>query len=183
MKAVVVPKTGDATVMQIDAKAPVPSLAAGQCLVRNEFAGLNFIDTYHRGGLYARELPFVAGQEGGGVIAATTPEAEAQGFKVGDKVAYSVFGTYAEYTAVPAAKLLPVPEGLSTEAATACVVQGLTAHYLTTDAHAGLISPGQWMLIHAAAGGTGQLAVQMAKLRGYKVIGTCSAGKTSIAEG
>ena len=158
MRAVVVPETGPASVMELRNDLQVPSsLSDGQCLVRNEYAGLNFIDTYHRGGLYPRDLPFIAGQEAGGFIVASTPSAEAAGYAVGDRVAYSTLGTYAEYSAVDSAKLLPVPSGLGTPEATACVVQGLTAHYLTTDAHAGLIQPGQWMLIHAAAGGTGQV--------------------------
>ncbi|KAJ8613981.1 hypothetical protein CTAYLR_005635 [Chrysophaeum taylorii] len=181
MRAALVRETGDASKLVVDSVS-VPSIADGQVLVRNEFAGINFIDTYHRSGLYKRDLPFVGGQEGGGVVAATTPKAEAQGAKVGDRVAYSVFGSYAEYTAVPAAKLLPVPEGVGLDVATACVVQGLTAHYLTTDAHAGLIQPGEWCLIHGVGGGTCQWAAQMARLRGYKVIGTAAKGKREAAE-
>ena len=160
---------------------PTPALEAGKVIVKNEFAGINFIDTYHRKGLYARDLPFVGGQEGGGTVAAVSDEAAAEGIKVGDRVAYSVFGSYAEYTAVPAAKLLPVPEGVGLDTATACVVQGLTAHYLTTSAHADLIKPDEWCLIHGVGGGTCQWAAQMAKLRGHKVIGTCSKGKEAIA--
>jgi NADPH2:quinone reductase len=183
MHAVIVPETGPASVMKVRRDVNVPSsLSSGQCLVRNEYSGLNFIDTYHRGGLYPRELPFIVGQEAGGAVVATTPEAELAGLRVGDRVAYSSLGTYAEYSAVDSSKLLPVPEGLGLPEATACVVQGLTAHYLTTDAHAGLIQPGQWMLVHAAAGGTGQFAVQMARAQGFKVIGTCSTGKLAIAK-
>lgn len=150
-------------------------------MVKNQFAGINFIDTYHRKGLYARDLPFVGGQEGGGVVAAVSPEAAAQGIKEGDRVAYSVFGSYAQYTAVPASKLLPVPDGIGLDVATACVVQGMTAHYLTTSAHADLIQPGEWCLIHGVAGGTCQWAAQMAKIRGFKVIGTAPEGKADIA--
>ena len=98
MRAVVVNETGPAEVLTYVEDHPVPSTADGQVLVRNEFAGINFIDTYHRGGLYPRELPFIGGQEGGGRIVATTPAAEAAGFSVGDAVAYSVFGAYAEYS-------------------------------------------------------------------------------------
>lgn len=151
-------------------------------MVKNEYAGINFIDTYHRKGLYPRDFPFVGGQEGGGVVAETTPKAEADGVKVGDRVAYSVFGSYAEYTAVPSGKLLPVPEGVGLDVATCLPVQSLTAHYLVTDAHAGLIKEGEWMLIHGVGGGTCQWAATMAKLRGYKVIGTCSKGKADVAE-
>ena len=74
-------------------------MGPGQVIVKNEFAGINFIDTYHRKGLYPRDLPFVGGQEGGGTVAAVSDEAAAQGISVGDRVAYSVLGTYSEYTA------------------------------------------------------------------------------------
>jgi len=163
----------------------VPAVTDGQVLVKNEFTGINFIDTYFRKGpalgpAYTQALPFIGGQEGGGVIAQTTPKAEAAGFKVGDKVAYSVLGTYCEYTAVPTAKLLPIPDGLGVDVATALMTQGLTAHYLTTSAHADLIKPGEWMLIHGVGGGTCQWAAQMARLKGYKVIGTCPEGKKDV---
>ena len=175
-------ETGDAHVMKIEYDFPTPELKAGQVIVKNEYAGINFIDTYHRKGLYPRDLPFVGGQEGGGTVAAVSDEASASGIKVGDRVAYSVLGTYCEYTAVPAAKLLPVPEEIGIDVATSCVVQGLTAHYLTSTCHADLIKKGEWMLIHGVGGGTCQWAAQMAMLRGYKVIGTCSKGKADVAE-
>ena len=179
-QAAVVHETGPASALKIEKAWPVPAITDGQVLVQNEFAGINFIDTYHRSGLYKRDLPFVGGQEGGGKIAAVTPKAEAMGFKVGQRVAYSVFQTYAEYTAVPAAKLQPVPDDCGLDVATACVVQGMTAHYLITDAHAQLIQPGEWCLIHGVGGGTCQWAAQMAKIRGYKVIGTTSKSKEAI---
>merc|ERR1719273_489718 len=181
MKAAVVREVGDANAMKVESDYPTPQLKPGGVIVKNEFAGINFIDTYHRKGLYARDLPFIGGQEGGGVVAAVSDGASAEGIKVGDRVAYSVFGSYAEYTAVPAAKLLPVPDGVGVDVATSCVVQGLTAHYLTSSAHADLIQPGEWCLIHGVGGGTCQWAAQMAKIRGYKVIGTCSKGKAEVA--
>jgi NADPH2:quinone reductase len=177
MKAAIVRETGDADVLRFETDVPVPELSDGHVLVKNEFAGINFIDTYHRSGLYARELPFVGGQEGGGQIAAITPKAAEQGFAIGQRVAYSILGTYAEYSAVPAAKLLPVPDNVPMDVAVSCVVQGLTAHYLTTDAHAQLIKPGEWMLVHGVGGGTCQWAAQMARLKGYKVIGTVAEAK------
>jgi len=166
----------------VETDFPVPEMKPGQVIVKNEYAGINFIDTYHRKGLYPRDLPFVGGQEGGGTVAAVSDEAAAQGVKVGDRVAYSILGSYCEYSAVPAAKLLPVPDGVDMSVATSCVVQGLTAHYLTTSAHADLIKEGEWCLIHGVGGGTCQWAAQMAKLRGYKVIGTCAKGKADVAE-
>jgi len=182
MRAAVVRETGDADALKVEADFPTPELKAGGVIVKNQYAGINFIDTYHRKGLYARDLPFIGGQEGGGEVAAVSDEAAAQGIKVGDRVAYSVFGSYAEYTAVPAAKLLPVPEGVELDVATACVVQGMTAHYLVSSAHADLIKEGEWCLIHGVGGGTCQWAAQMAKIRGYKVIGTCSKGKEDVAK-
>ena len=157
-------------------------MGPGQVIVKNEFAGINFIDTYHRKGMYPRDLPFIGGQEGGGTVAAVSDEAAAQGISVGDRVAYSVLGTYCEYTAVPASKLLPVPDAVGLDVATSCVVQGLTAHYLTSTSHAELIKPGEWCLIHGVGGGTCQWAAQMAKIRGYKVIGTVSKGKQAVAQ-
>ena len=175
-------ETGPSSVMKVEHDYPVPKLAPGGVLVANKYSGINFIDTYHRSGLYKRELPFIGGQEGGGFVAAVTPEAEAQGVKVGDRVAYSsVFQTYAEYTAVPANKCVTVPEEVPLDVAVSCGVQGMTAHYLTHSAHAGLVKPGEWMLIHGTGSGTCQWAAQMAKLRGYKVIGTCSESKQDIA--
>ena len=181
-RAAVVRETGPSSVMKVEHDYPVPKLAPGGVLVANKYSGINFIDTYHRSGLYKRELPFIGGQEGGGFVAAVTPEAEAQGVKVGDRVAYSsVFQTYAEYTAVPANKCVTVPEEVPLDVAVSCGVQGMTAHYLTHSAHAGLVKPGEWMLIHGTGSGTCQWAAQMAKLRGYKVIGTCSESKQDIA--
>lgn len=177
----VIREHGDANVLKIETNFPTPALTKGGVLVRNEYAGINFIDTYFRKGMYPKELPYIGGQEGAGVVAAVSAEASNQGIKVGDRVAYSVFGSYAEYTSVPADKLLPVPEQIGLDIATTCVVQGLTAHYLTTSAHADLIKPGEWCLIHGVGGGTCQWAAQMAKIRGYKVIGTCSKGKEDVS--
>jgi len=181
MKAAVVREVGDADQLIVETDFPTPKLGAGQVIVKNEYAGINFIDTYHRKGLYPRDLPFVGGQEGGGTVAAVSDEAAAQGIKVGDRVAYSVFGSYAEYTAVPAGKILPIPDGVGVDVATSCVVQGMTAHYLTSSAHADLIKEGEWCLIHGVGGGTCQWAAQMAKIRGHKVIGTVSKGKEDVA--
>lgn len=175
MRAAVVKETGPASALVVE-NVPIPTPKEGQVLVKNEFAGINFIDTYHRSGLYKRDLPFIGGQEGGGTV--VTPGKDVQ---VGDRVAYSVFGSYAEFTVVPEAKLLPVPDDVPLDIATACVVQGLTAHYLTHDAHAGLIQPGEWCLIHGVGGGTCQWAAQMARLKGYKVIGTVAKEKEMAA--
>ena len=112
MTAAVIRETGPSSVMKVETDYPTPKLAPGGVIIKNEYAGINFIDTYHRSGLYKRELPFIGGQEGGGTVVAVSPEAE-QFCKVGDRVSYSsVFQTYCEYTAVPGAKVLPVPDDL-----------------------------------------------------------------------
>ena len=157
--AAVIRETGPSSVMKIEKDYPTPKLNPGSVLIKNKFSGINFIDTYHRSGLYKRDLPFIGGQEGGGFVAATSPEAEQQGVKVGDRVAYSsVFQTYAEYTAVPAHKVVTVPEEIPLDVAVSCGVQGMTAHYLTHSAHAQLVKPGEWMLIHGTGSGTCQWA-------------------------
>ena len=185
MRAVVVRKHGDAAgALRVETTVPKPTLKPGQVLVRNTFAGLNFIDTYYRSGLYKQELPFVAGQEGGGVICEMHPDmsrADDSRLSIGDTVVYMAFGSYAEYTAVPATKVVKVPDGVSLETAVACMTQGLTAHYLVTDASVGLISRGEWCLIYSVASGTCQWAAQIAKLQGYKVIGTTSKSKEEKA--
>jgi len=179
MRAAMIRETGPSSVMKVE-NIPVPKLKPGQVLVRNKFAGLNFIDTYHRSGMYKRDLPFIGGQEGSGIVAEVTPEAE-QFCKVGDRVAYTILQTYCEYSAVPGAKIIPVADNVPLDVATACMVQGLTAHYLTHSAHADLIQPGEWMLIHGTGSGACQWAAQVAKIKGYKVIGTCAKGKEHIA--
>lgn len=178
MQAVVVREHGGLEALSYETDYPVPKdLSAGQVLVKNAFAGLNFIDTYYRTGLYQQALPFVVGQEGAGRVVRV--HESVTGVQVGDVVAYSSLGTYCEYTAVPADKTVKIPDGISSERALCCMVQGLTAHYLVTDAPAGLAKPGDWMLIFSAGSGTCQWAAQMAKTMGYKVIGTTSRGKVT----
>ena len=176
MKAVVIHQHGDASTLVVETDYPSPSkesLTEGEVLIQNHFAGLNFIDTYYRSGLYKQDLPFIGGQEGGGMIIKSTVKE----FKEGDLVVYMGFGSYAEYTKVSASKVILLPEGMDMKVAIACMVQGLTAHYLVTDATAGLIKPGEWCLIFSVGSGTTQWAAQMAKLQGYKVIGTTSKTK------
>ena len=143
--------------------------------------------------MYPRSLPFICGQEGGGTIESILydddkEEGGGKGnnneggktttlMKEGDVVMYSYFGSYAEYTLVPIDKLIPIPNNIPLRVAIACMVQGLTAHYLVTSAHAQLIQQNEWCLIYSVGSGTGQWAAQMAKLRGYRVIGTCSKSK------
>ncbi len=140
-------------------------------LVRLEAIGVNFIDVYHRTGLYPLPLPFTPGMEGAGRVEDLGPDVT--GFKRGDRVAYAMHaGSYAEYASVPAARLVRVPEGVSSEQAAAAMLQGMTAHYLTTSVHR--LKDGDWAIVHAAAGGVGLLLIQMAKRVGARVIGTVS---------
>jgi NADPH2:quinone reductase len=160
--------------------APVPAPKDGEALVRIAAAGVNFIDVQHREGRYkGPALPFTVGSEAAGTVTAVgTGVTEVA---VGDRVAYAmVVGSYAEYAAVPAKRLVKVPAGIDFRSAAAVMLQGLTAHYLTHSTYA--VKPGDTALVHAAAGGAGQLTTQVARLRGATVYGTVgSEAKAKIA--
>ncbi|HSR08598.1 MAG TPA: quinone oxidoreductase [Bryobacteraceae bacterium] len=176
MKAVFIEQHGDASVLRYgDFAKPEP--AAGQVLVKLAAAGVNFIDTYQRSGLYKIPLPAVLGMEGAGTVEALGEGVS--GLRPGDPVAWAMSrGSYAEYAVVPAHFLVKVPAGLDLRQAAAAMLQGMTAHYLTHSTFP--IEPGHTALVHAAAGGTGRLISQMIKLRGGRVIGT--AGTREKAE-
>jgi NADPH2:quinone reductase len=170
MKAIRIHQYGPPEAMKYET-APVPEPGQGEALVRIEAAGLNFIDVYHRLGRYPLPLPFTLGMEGAGVVDSVGPGVSQ--VKPGDRVAYAMErGTYAEYALVAAWKAVPIPEGVDSQQAAAVMLQGTTAHYLSHSTYP--LGDGDTALVHAAAGGTGQLLVQMAKLRGARVIGTCS---------
>ncbi len=184
MKAVVVEATGGVEVLQFKNCEASSSIqcSSKEALIKNDYAGLNFIDTYHRSGLYPRNCPFILGQEGGGAIEGLPNDSDAAdllGFKIGDRVVYGAFGSYAEYTSVPLDKLVPVPDDMEMKTAIACMTQGLTAHYLSSSVGAGIAKEGDWVLVYGVGSGTGQWTSQMCKLRGYKVIGTTSKGKVN----
>lgn len=152
-----------------------PQPAQGEALVRLEYAGVNFIDVYMRSGHYARShtyqtpLPMTLGMEGGGTVAAVG--AGVTNVVPGDRVAYCIVrGSYAQYATVPAWKLVKVPRDIAMPVATALMLQGFTAHYLSHSAFA--LGPEHTCLIHAGAGGVGQLLIQLAKMRGATVITT-----------
>jgi NADPH2:quinone reductase len=173
MKAIRVHSVGGPEALRFeDAPGPDPkTMKAGEALVRHRAAGVNFIDIYHRTGLYPLPLPFIPGNEGAGVVEAVGPNT--QEVKPGDRVAYAMsMGSYAELAVVPAWRLVPIPEGVSFEAAAAVMLQGMTAHYLSHSTFA--LAAGHTALVHAAAGGVGLLLVQMAKKRGARVLGTVS---------
>ncbi|MGA8597363.1 MAG: quinone oxidoreductase [Bryobacteraceae bacterium] len=179
MKATVAdPLGGPENLRYIDLPKPEPK--AGQALVKVEAAGVNFIDVYFRTGLYkAGEPPVQLGNEGAGTIAAVGPEVN---LPIGARAAWAMArGAYAEYAVVPASMLVTIPEGISFDEASAVMLQGMTAHYLTRSTFP--LQPGQTCLVHAAAGGTGLLLVQLAKIAGARVIGTVStAAKAKLAQ-
>ena len=170
MKAIRVKTLGGPEVLTLE-DIPDPKPGPGEAVVKLEAAGLNYIDVYYRTGLYKAQLPITLGVEGGGVVTEVGPNVAE--VKVGDRVAYSgVLGSYAQFAAVPAARLVKLPEGLDGKAGAAAMLQGMTAHYLSHATYP--LKPGDWCLVHAAAGGVGLLLCQMAKMRGARVIGTVS---------
>jgi NADPH2:quinone reductase len=161
-------------------RVAVPQPGPGQVLVRNRVAGLNFIDTYQRSGLYPVALPFTLGAEGAGELVGLGEGTQAlfprgRGSRV---VYYSTGGAYAEYSCVKADNCVELPAGLTEVQGVCLMTQGLTADYLATDTFA--VGAGHTVLVHAAGGGTGQLLVQIARLRGARVIGTASQAKREL---
>ena len=178
MKAIQVQKNGGPEVMAyVDVPTPTPK--PNEAIVQIAAAGVNFIDVYFREGRYPTTLPFINGQEAAGTV--TEVGSEVKFLKKGDRVAYtSVLGSYAEYAAVPADRLVRVPDNLKLELAAAAMLQGMTAHYLVHSTYP--VKKGDTVLIHAAAGGAGLLLVQMAKQLGARVIGTAgTADKVRLA--
>ena len=170
MKAIQVKHLGGPEVMEL-VELPVPQPKANEAVVKIEAVGVNFIDVYYREGRYKAQLPFVLGQEAAGVVSAVG--GEAREVAVGDRVAYTMtMGSYAEYAAVAADRLVKIPAGVSEREAAAVLLQGMTAHYLSHDTYP--LKKSETALIHAAAGGVGLLLVQMAHNLGARVIATVS---------
>jgi NADPH2:quinone reductase len=172
MRAVLYEQHGGPDVLQVRDE-PDPEPAGGEVLVNVEAIGINYRDVYEREGRgYALTPPAIIGVEGAGTIAGTD-----------ERVAWTgVQGSYAERIAAPRERLVPVPDGVSSETAAAALLQGMTAHYLAHDSYP--IEDGDWVLVHAGAGGVGLLLIQMAKLRGGRVIATTSSEeKAALAKG
>ncbi len=168
MKAIQVAKVGGPEALTL-VDLPIPEPKPGEAVVQIKAAGVNFIDMYFREGRYPTPLPFVAGMEAAGVV--TTVGSEVVNVKPGDRVAYTgILGSYAEYAAVAADRLVHIPQELDFNDAAAAMLQGMTAHYLSHSTYP--LQRGEWTLIQAAAGGVGRLLVQMAKKVGARVIGT-----------
>lgn len=170
MKAIRVHAPGAADVMKFE-DVPEPQPKAGEAVVKVDAAGLNYIDVYQRSGLYKLDMPLTLGLEAGGTV--TAVGTGVTDVKVGDKVAYTgVPGAYAQYATVPAARLVVLPQGVSTKQGAAIMLQGMTAHYLACSTYP--LKKGDACLVHAAAGGVGLILCQIARLRGARVIGTVS---------
>lgn len=180
MRAVRIHETGGPDVLQVDDVA-VDEPAEGEIRVRVEAAGLNFIDTYHRSGAYALELPTPLGVEAAGIVEAVGSGVER--FTEGDRVAYAgQLGAYAEHQVVPADGAVAIPDGVDARLAAAVMLQGMTAHYLTHSTFR--LSEGDTALVHAAAGGVGHLLTQICKRLGTRVIATCgSEEKAELVRG
>jgi NADPH2:quinone reductase len=170
----------------LEKNIPIPTPEENEVVVKIEYSGINYMDVYMRNGSYAKShtyqtpLPMTVGMEGAGTIHALGKNVE--GFKLGERVAYCLSrGSYAEYAAVPAWRLVKIPQTVNSNDAAALMLQGLTAHYLTNSAYA--LKNNDSCLIHAGAGGVGQLAIQLAKLKGATVITTVgSEEKAEIAK-
>jgi NADPH2:quinone reductase len=170
MHVIQVAQTGGPEVLKWKETA-TPEPGEGEMLVAMAAAGLNYVETYHRRGMYAKDLPFVLGGEGAGTVTALGPGVT--DFVVGDRVASVGFrGSYAEYSVVPAAQAIGVPDAVTIEQAAGAILQGMTAHYLCHDSYP--LARGDVCLIHAGAGGVGRLLIQMAKRLGATVIATAS---------
>ena len=170
MKAIEVKQPGGPEAMEL-VDLPVPQPKANEAVVKLAASGVNFIDVYFREGRYKAALPIVLGQEGAGVV--TAVGADVKSVKPGDRVAWSgLMGSYAEYAALSADRLVPVPSGVTDQQAAAAMLQGMTAHYLSHDTYP--LKRGETALVHAAAGGVGLLLVQMAHNIGARVIATVS---------
>jgi NADPH2:quinone reductase len=170
MKAIQIRATGGPEVLEL-VDLPLPQPKANEAVLKIAAAGINFIDVYQREGRYKVPLPFTVGQEGAGTV--TAVGSEVKSLKAGDRVAWtSVQGGYAEYAAIPADKLVKIPQGVTDQQAAAAMLQGMTAHYLCYSTYS--VKRGDTVLVHAAAGGVGLLLVQMCHNLGARVIGTVS---------
>jgi len=171
VRAVLVPSPGAADVLQVT-EVDRPSPGPGQVLVRVAVAGVNYMDVYQRSGAVSLPTPFVAGVEGVGTVVEAGDGVD--DLPIGRRVGWlrGGQGSYAEYVLVDAAMAVPVPDDVPDETAAAVLMQGVTAHYLATDTYP--VQPGDTVLVHAAAGGVGQLLTQVVALRGGRVLGTVS---------
>jgi len=173
MKAVVVHKYGGVEALKVEDKWPIPVLGPRDVLVAVAVSGVNYIDTYHRQGTYEVKLPFVIGREASGIVKSVGSDVKE--VKVGDRVVFVGDKTYAEYVAIHESKVVLVPEWLTLQQAAAILLQGLTAHYLVNDTY--VVKPNDNVIVHAGAGGVGQLLIQLVKQKGANVLTTVSSAE------
>jgi len=181
VRAIQVREQGGPEVLEL-VELPDPSPGAGEVVVDVEAVGVNFVDIYRRSGQYKVPTPFVSGAEGAGTISAVG--SGASDVSLGDRVAWSEGsrGSYASRAVVDAAKVVPLPSGVSSELGAAVLLQGITAHYLASSTYP--IASGEWAVVHAGAGGVGLLLTQIIKLRGGNVLATVSSpDKAVLARG
>lgn len=178
VRAIVVEHTGGPDVLGMQ-EVSTPEPGPGQAAVRVSYAGVNFVDTYHRTGLYPLDVPFTPGREGSGEVTAVGDGVAPD--LLGSRVAWAdAIGSYAEVVVAPVDRLVPLPDEVPHDIGAAVLLQGLTAHYLANDAHP--LQQGERCLIHAGAGGVGRLLIQMAKAKGAEVLATVGgADKVAVA--
>jgi len=178
VRAIRLQAPGGPEILQLE-DVPVPTPGPGQVLLQVEAAGLNYIDVYHRTGLYKQPFPLTLGREAGGTVEAVGPGVTT--VRAGDRVASeSVVGSYAEYALVPAERLVPLPGRVTTKLGAAVMLQGLTAHYLVHSTYP--LERDDICVVHAAAGGVGTILCQWARHLGATVIGTVgSEAKAKLA--
>lgn len=170
MRAVQATRAGGPEVLEV-VETRRPSPGPGEVLVEIAAAGVNFLDTYRRSGVYPMSYPHVVGTEGAGVVTEVGPDVH--DLSPGERIAWvDALGSYAEYQLVPTTSAVRVPDGLELSTAAAAALQGITANFLVTSTYE--VQPGDDVLVHAAAGGVGMLVVQLARARGARVIGTVS---------
>jgi len=180
MEGVVIEKTGGPEVLQFKPDLPVPQPKEGEVLVKNEFVGINYIDTYFRSGLYPTpSFPYTLGRESSGVIQ-SIGSGNVHSLAPGDRIVMLSQSTYAQYTAAPALYVYKLPNEINSEQAAAVFLQGLTALTLIKESHH--VKKGDWVLVHAAAGGVGLLLIQMLKAVGAKTVATCSTPKLELVK-
>jgi NADPH2:quinone reductase len=187
MRAIIIDKTGGPEVLTYTTDAPKPTPKDGEVLIKNTFAGINYIDTYFRSGLYpSPTLPLIIGQEASGIVSALGPNADKYGLQINDRVVWIKMGGYAEYTTCSCEKVAKIPDGVSDEDAVGGFLMGMTALSLVQESYP--VQKGDWVLVHAAAGGVGLLMCQILKSMGARMIGTaggpekCALAKENGAE-
>ncbi|KAL2044416.1 hypothetical protein N7G274_003121 [Stereocaulon virgatum] len=181
MKGILIEKTGGTEVLQYKTDLPVPTPKEGEVLVKNDYIGINYIDTYFRTGLYPSPKPEILGREASGTIASIHPSVpSSSSFAPHDRVVYLASSSYAEYTAAPASKTVKIPPSISSPDACAALLQGLTALTLTEESHA--VQRGNWVLVLAASGGVGGWLCRILRAKGAHAIAAVgSEDKVAVA--